>query len=106
MDFFNLLFDNFETNLLIFSRVLGIFLFNPVLSRKNVPVIAKIGCCMCITAIVAMTMQFEPVDSGVQAGVYLLMMLRRGHRVCDGYVLLRCADGRRDNGYAGGSWHG
>lgn len=78
MDFFNLLFDNFETNLLVFSRVLGIFLFNPILSRKNIPVIAKIGCCLCITAIVAMTMQFEPVDSGVQAGVYLLMILREG----------------------------
>lgn len=78
MDFFNLLFDNFETNLLVFSRVLGIFLFNPVLSRRNVPAIAKIGCCMCITAIVVMTVPFEPVDSGVQTGVYLLMILREG----------------------------
>lgn len=74
-DFYDLLFDNFETNLLIFSRVLGIFAFNPILSRRNVPQIAKVVMSIVITQIVIMVRRPEPVDTGETIGVYLSMLL-------------------------------
>ena len=70
------LFRSFETNLLVFARILGIFAFNPILSRRNIPTIARIGASVLITYIVIMVLQPEPVDTGTQAGVYLMMILR------------------------------
>ena len=64
MDFYSLLFDNFETNLLIFSRVLGIFAFNPILSRRNIPQIAKVVTCIIIAMIVITVRQPQPDDTG------------------------------------------
>lgn len=78
MDFYSLLFDNFETNLLIFSRVLGIFAFNPLLSRRNIPQIVKVVCCILISMIVIMVRQPEPVETGTVIGVYLAMLLKEG----------------------------
>lgn len=78
MDFYSLLFDNFETNLLVFSRVLGIFAFNPILSRRNVPQIVKVVCCILISMIVIMVRQPEPVETGTVMGVYLAMLLKEG----------------------------
>lgn len=78
MDFYSLLFDNFETNLLIFSRVLGIFAFNPILSRRNIPQIVKVVCCILIAMIVIMVRQPEPVETGTVIGVYLAMLLKEG----------------------------
>lgn len=78
MDFYTLLFDNFETNLLVFSRVLGIFAFNPILSRKNIPQMVKIICCIFIAMIVIMVRQPEPVDTGEVVGVYLIALLKEG----------------------------
>ncbi len=78
MDFYSLLFDNFETNLLVFSRVLGIFAFNPLLSRRNIPQIVKVVCCILITMIVIMVRQSEPVETGTVIGVYLAMLLKEG----------------------------
>lgn len=78
MDFYSLLFDNFETNLLAFSRVLGIFAFNPLLSRRNIPQIVKVVCCILISMIVIMVRQPEPVETGTVIGVYLAMLLKEG----------------------------
>lgn len=78
MDFYSLLFDNFETNLLVFSRVLGIFAFNPLLSRRNIPQIVKVVCCILISMIVIMVRQPEPVETGTVIGVYLAMLLKEG----------------------------
>ncbi|MDE6595099.1 MAG: flagellar biosynthetic protein FliR, partial [Oscillospiraceae bacterium] len=60
LDFFVVLFRSFETDLLVFARILCIFAFNPVLSRRNIPVIAKIGISIFITYIVIMIVQPEP----------------------------------------------
>lgn len=78
MDFYSLLFDNFETNLLIFSRVLGIFAFNPILSRRNIPQIVKVVICIIIAMIVITVRQPQPVDTGEVLGVYLAMLLKEG----------------------------
>lgn len=76
MDFFVVLFRSFETNLLVFARILGIFIFNPILSRRNIPTIVRITLSVFITYIVILVVQPEPVDTGTQAGVYLLMLLK------------------------------
>lgn len=76
MDFFIVLFRSFETNLLVFARILCIFIFNPILSRRNIPTIVKITISVFITYIVILVVQPEPVDSGTQAGIYLMMLLR------------------------------
>ncbi len=76
MDFFTVLFRDFETDLLVFARILGIFMFNPILSRRNIPTIAKVGVSLFITYIVILVTNPQPVDAGVQTGVYLMMILR------------------------------
>ncbi len=76
MDYFVVLFRSFETNLLVFARILSIFAFTPLLSRKNVPVMVRVILSIFITMIVIMVVQPEPVDSGTQAGIYLMMILR------------------------------
>lgn len=76
VDFFSLLFRDFETNLLVFARILGIFMFNPILSRRNIPTIAKVTVSLFISYIVILVVQPEPVNAGNAAGVYLMMILR------------------------------
>lgn len=41
--FFEELMDNYQTYLLIFARVIGVFVYNPILGRKNVPARVRIG---------------------------------------------------------------
>ncbi len=78
-DFYSLVFVNFETNLLVLSRVIGIFAFNPILSRRNIPNMVKVICCLLIALIVIMVRQPDPIDtSPYPAGVYLMMLLREG----------------------------
>lgn len=76
MDFFTVLFRSFETNLLVFARMLGIFIFNPILSRRNIPTIAKVTVTIFITYIAILVVQPEPVDTGTQTWVYLMMICR------------------------------
>lgn len=76
MDFWDLLIRDFDTKLLIFARILGIFAFNPMLSRRNVPARLKVGISLLITVTVAMVMNPEPVDMGSTAGEYILCIAR------------------------------
>jgi len=76
LDYFIVLFRSFETNVLVFARILSIFAFTPILSRRNLPVIARVTISIFITMIVIMVVQPEPVDSGTLAGVYLMMLVR------------------------------
>lgn len=47
--------NNFQAYLLVFSRVIGIFLFNPIFSRKNIPSMVKIGTSIAIALVVGST---------------------------------------------------
>ncbi|MBQ3161386.1 MAG: flagellar biosynthetic protein FliR [Oscillospiraceae bacterium] len=76
MDYFIVLFRSFETNILVFARILSIFAFTPILSRRNLPVMVRVTISIFITMIVIMVTQPEPVDSGTLAGIYLMMLLR------------------------------
>lgn len=76
MDYFTVLFRSFETDLLVFSRILCIFAFNPILSRRNIPVISRVCISVFITYIIILTVQPQPVDTGGETGIYLMMLLR------------------------------
>jgi len=76
LDFFDLLTENFQSNLLIFARVLGIFMFNPLLARRNTPQIARIGVTLFVSMIIVMGIPVAPADIGGPAGVYILALLR------------------------------
>lgn len=78
MDYFSILLTDYETKLLVFARVLGIFAFNPLLSRRNVPQMVKIGMSVLLAIIASMVVNPEPVDTGEIAGVYLMMLLKEG----------------------------
>lgn len=56
--------------------MLGIFIFNPILSRRNIPTIAKVTVTVFITYIAILVVQPEPVDTGTQIWVYLMMICR------------------------------
>ncbi|MBQ7783995.1 MAG: flagellar biosynthetic protein FliR, partial [Oscillospiraceae bacterium] len=76
MDFWEVLFDNFEAKLLIFARILGIFSFNPMLSRSNIPARVRIGATMLITYVVALTLDTGGIDTGNTMGEYVMCFVR------------------------------
>ncbi len=76
MDFFDILLGNLETNLLVFARIIGIFAFNPLLSRRNIPAMVKAGTAVFISVIAVMAVNPEPVVTGEITGVYLLIAVK------------------------------
>lgn len=76
MDFWDVLFDNFEIKLLIFARILGIFSFNPILSRSNIPARVRVGATLLITYVVALTLDTGAVDAGNTMGQYVMCLVR------------------------------
>lgn len=57
-----LLFDNYLYFLLVFVRMMGMFFFNPVFGRKNVPVQVKVGLSFFITLIMTGTLSYRDVS--------------------------------------------
>lgn len=79
MDFWSLLINDWDIKLLIFARVIGIFAYNPILSRQNVPTRVKIGACALIALITAMVIGQQPIDvENIRTGVYVLLILKEG----------------------------
>ncbi|MCI7766931.1 MAG: flagellar biosynthetic protein FliR [Oscillospiraceae bacterium] len=72
MDFWELLLSDLDIKLMVFARILGIFAFNPILSRRNIPAMAKIGLSMLITYIVALALPPMEFDAGDMVGQYVM----------------------------------
>lgn len=53
--FWNSLLSNTQANILIFARVIGLFVFNPIFSRKNIPTRVKIGASLALALLVSGT---------------------------------------------------
>ncbi len=51
--YFEELMDNYQTYLLVFARVMGIFVYNPIFARKNIPSYVKIGASIGLTLVIA-----------------------------------------------------
>lgn len=52
--FYEELLNNYQTYLLIFARIVGVFIYNPILSRKNVPTRVKIGISIALAGVIGM----------------------------------------------------
>lgn len=76
------LFNNYLTFLLVFARVIGIFSFNPIFSRNNIPMQAKTGLSAALAIIMASTMQPAtiPLDGVLQVSIAFLK------EACVGFV--------------------
>lgn len=72
MDFWELLLSDFDIKLMVFARILGIFAFNPILSRRNIPAMVKVGLSMLIAYIVALALPSMEFDAGDTVGEYVL----------------------------------
>lgn len=71
--------NDWNIKLLIFARVIGIFAYNPILSRHNIPTRVKIGVSALIALITAMVVGQQPIDiENIRSGVYLLLLLKEG----------------------------
>ena len=51
--FWEALQSNFQANILIFARVVGIFAFNPIFSRTNIPNRVKVGASFALTLMIS-----------------------------------------------------
>lgn len=76
MDFWDVFLGNRDAVLMILARILGIFSFNPILSRGNVPGRVRAGISLLITYVIAMTIDVGELDIGETAGEYVICILR------------------------------
>lgn len=76
MEFWDVLLNNFDVTLLIFARILGIFSFNPMLSRANVPAMVRVGVTLLITYVISLTLNVGEIDTGSTMGVYAMCFVR------------------------------
>lgn len=72
MDFWELLLSDFDIKLMVFARILGIFSFNPILSRSNIPARVRVGLSLLIAYIVALALHPMEFDAGNTVGQYVL----------------------------------
>lgn len=75
MDFWELLLSDFDIKLLVFARILGIFSFNPILSRNNIPARVRVGLSLLIAYIVALVLPPMDFDPGDTVGQYLMSFI-------------------------------
>ncbi|MGN0665193.1 MAG: flagellar biosynthetic protein FliR [Huintestinicola sp.] len=76
MDFWEALLANLDISLLIFARMLGIFSFNPILSRNNIPVMVRVGISLMLTAILTAVLDFDYAVMDWNTGVYVMNILK------------------------------
>lgn len=76
MDFWDVLLTDFDAKLLIFGRILGIFSFNPILARSNIPARVRVGATLLITYVVSLTLDYGVIDTGDTMGQYVMCFVR------------------------------
>ena len=60
--FWNVLLNNFQSDVLVFARVIGIFIFNPIFSRRNLPNFVKIGASLALAIFIITSQNIKPVE--------------------------------------------
>ncbi len=75
MDFWNVILTDLDTNLLVFARIMGIFAFNPLLSRRNIPTIVRVITSLAITAAALTAIDVQPMVIG-SAGEFAVLILK------------------------------
>lgn len=73
--FWTSLLDNFQVKLLIFARVMGIFSFNPIYARKNLPNTVKVGASLAIALLMAINTNTEQTAEYHTLGAFAIAIL-------------------------------
>lgn len=72
--FWDILLNNHQANILVFARVMGIFNFNPIFARKNIPNTFKIGASLAL-AIIIIVSQGQPTVEYNSLGTFAVAVL-------------------------------
>ncbi len=72
MDFWELLLSDLDIKLLIFARILGIFSFNPILARSNIPARVRVGLSMLIAYVISGVIPPSSPELGDTLGQYVM----------------------------------
>ena len=75
--FWNILLNNLQGEILVFARVVGIFIFNPIFARKNTPTFVKIGASLALSIFIVWSRGIQPVEIP-SFGVFAMMILFEG----------------------------
>ena len=72
--FWNTLLNNYQADILVFARVMGIFAFNPIFSRKNIPSSVKVGASLALSIII-ITSQGQQIAEYNGVGTFAIAVL-------------------------------
>lgn len=73
--FWTILLNNFQGNILIFARVAGIFSFNPIFSRRNMPSFVKIGASLALAIFISSILPEQPVEYATLSSFAVALLL-------------------------------
>lgn len=73
--FWNQLLNNWQADLLMLSRIMGIFSFNPMFSRRNLPVRVKVGASLALTLVILTAMTPQPITEYNSVGLFAVAVL-------------------------------
>ncbi len=77
MDYINDWLSNWDYLLLLFLRVSALIFSSPIFGRKNVPVMAKIGYCVCIAYLFFKSIQVaQPLDYNDNLLIFVLLCVK------------------------------
>ena len=71
MDFWELLLSDLDIKIMVFARILGIFSFNPILSRSNIPARVRVGLSLLIAYIVALALPPMEFDADPYIDIWI-----------------------------------
>ena len=75
MEELKFLVDNIDIYLLVFARIAGILLLNPIISRNNIPARVRIGLTLCLSVLITPAIQV-PADYQPQTLGFLLDFMK------------------------------
>lgn len=75
--------DNLDIYLLVFARIAGIILMNPIISKTNVPSMVKVALVLCISVLIAPVI---PIPNDYEAGTFDFL-LNFGKEIAIGFLL-------------------
>lgn len=77
MEFMSVLYYNWDFFLLLFLRVSGLIFSSPIFGRRNIPTVAKIGYCACITYVFYLAVpQYQALDYNDDMFIYVLLCIK------------------------------
>lgn len=69
----NVLITEFNIYIVVFARMAGMILLNPLFSRRNVPSQVKMGLVLCLTILIAPTLNADPIKNYSELSIAIAM---------------------------------